>query len=159
MRSRNAFRKNKVNRWTGVSGVVDLLALYEMEKDSAIRKVYEEGLNASAKSAAESISLWKQFDNNDTKIFLSDWRILNQWWRPQFSEQDALDVARVQHDELVKLSPRRVQELSHMREPIWMSWIVTMAVDQSIVEASRTEILNMLQHFQYQKLYYSQFFP
>ena len=63
------FEKNKVNRWTGVSGVVDLLALYEMEKDPVIRKAYEEGLNASAKSAAETLSLWKKFDENKTESF------------------------------------------------------------------------------------------
>jgi hypothetical protein len=153
------FEKNKINRWTGVSGVVDLLALWEMEKDPVLRNSYEQGLNASAKSAAETLELWKQFDNNDRKQFLADWRILNQWWKPQHSEQDALDVAKIQHDELVKLSPRRVQELNYMREPIWMSWIVTMAADKTIVDANRQQILEMLAYFQYNKLYYSQFFP
>src|SRR5688500_19971898 len=46
---------------------VDLLALWEMEEDPAMRAAYEEGLNASAKSAAETISLWKKFDNDQDR--------------------------------------------------------------------------------------------
>jgi hypothetical protein len=153
------FEKNKTNRWTGVTSTVDLLALWEMENDPAMRAAYEEGLNASAKSASETISLWKKFDIAQPAAFNGDWRLLNQWWKPQHSEQDALDVAKVQNDELVKMSPRRVQELHHMREPIWMSWIVTMSRDKAFVDSHRKEMLEMLGHFQYDKLYYSQFFP
>lgn len=153
------FEANKLNRWTGVSGVVDLLVLHELEKDESVRDRYAEGLNASARSAAEGIALWKQFDNNDLKKFEGDWRLLNEWWKPQHSEQDALDVAKVQVEQLVKMSPRRVQELNYMREPIWMSWIVTMAADKSIVDTHRKEILELIGYFDYAKLYYSQFFP
>lgn len=153
------FEQNKTNRWTGVSGVVDLLALWEMENDPTYKRAYEEGLNVSAQRAAEGIGLWRRFDSRDTHFFQHDWRVLNQWWRPQHSEQDALDVAATQHSELVKASPRRVQELHYMREPIWMSWIVTMAPDQRIVNQYRAEIVKMIDTFSYDTFYYSQFFP
>ncbi|GGG86893.1 hypothetical protein GCM10007415_20670 [Parapedobacter pyrenivorans] len=153
------FEHNKTNRWTGVSGVVDLLALWEMESDPKYKRAYEEGLNSSAESAAEGISLWRRFDSGDTQFFMHDWRVLNQWWRPQHSEQDALDVAATQHSELVKISPRRVQELHYMREPIWMSWIVTMAPDQRIIDQYHAEIVAMIDTFSYDTFYYSQFFP
>ncbi|RRB01050.1 hypothetical protein [Larkinella rosea] len=146
-------------RWTGVSSTVDVRALWEMEKDPEMRKAYEEGLNASARSAASGISLWHQFDRNDQKTFLHDWRTLNQWWKPQHSEQDALDVSQTELNELVKLSPRRNQELGFVREPLWMAWIVTMAPDRKLVEQHRSEIRGALTHFRADKLYYSQFFP
>ncbi|GAB3918789.1 hypothetical protein [Larkinella terrae] len=146
-------------RWTGVSSTVDVRALWEMEKDPDMRKAYEEGLNASARSAATGITLWHQFDLNDQKPFLHDWRTLNQWWKPQHSEQDALDVSQTELNELVKLSPRRNQELGFVREPLWMSWIVTMAPDRQLVEQHRSEIRGALSHFRADKLYYSQFFP
>lgn len=146
-------------RWTGVSSTVDVRALWEMEKDPEMRKAYEDGLNASARSAASGISLWHQFDLNDQKAFLHDWRVLNQWWKPQHSEQDALAVSQTELNELVKLSPRRNQELGFVREPLWMAWIVTMAPDRNLVEQNRAEIRGALTHFRSEKLYYSQFFP
>ncbi|WP_229317611.1 hypothetical protein [Larkinella sp. C7] len=146
-------------RWTGVSSTVDVRALWEMEKDPVLRKAYEDGLNASARSAASGISLWHQFDLNDQKTFLHDWRTLNQWWKPQHSEQDALDVSQTELNELVKLSPRRNQELGFVREPLWMAWIVTMAPDRKLVDPHRAEIRGALAHFRADKLYYSQFFP
>ncbi|WP_336515036.1 hypothetical protein [Pollutibacter soli] len=153
------FEKNKVNRWTGVSGVVDLHALWEMETDPELKRIYEEGLNASAKSAAEGLKLWHQFDSNNQQKFEKNWRLLNQWWKPQRSEQDALDVADTQVKELVKMSPRRVQELHYMREPIWMSWIVTMAADKNITAQHKSEIIDMLGYFDFPQMRYSQFFP
>ncbi|MCE6991410.1 hypothetical protein [Dyadobacter sp. CY323] len=146
-------------RWTGISSTVDLRALWEMETDTTLRLAYEQGLNASARSAAVDIVRWHRLDNNDLKPFLHDWRSLNQWWKPQHSEQDALDVSQVQLTELVRLSPRRNQELGFVREPLWMSWIVTLAPDTSLVEKHRAEMLGAIGHFRYDKLYYSQFFP
>ncbi|GAB3970298.1 hypothetical protein GCM10028806_18100 [Spirosoma terrae] len=146
-------------RWTGISSTVDVRALWEMESDPAMRKAYEQGLNASARSAAKDILRWHQFDNQDTKTFLHDWRRLNQWWVPQRSEQDALDVSAKQLTELVNLSPRRNQELGFVREPLWMAWIVTLAPDAKLMKQYRDEMLGAISHFQYDTLYYSQFFP
>ncbi|WP_421829825.1 hypothetical protein [Larkinella sp.] len=146
-------------RWTGVSSTVDVRALWEMERDPVLRKAYEDGLNASARSAASGITLWHQFDHNDPKTFLHDWRTLNRWWKPQHSEQDALDVSQTELNELVKLSPRRNQELGFVREPLWMAWIVTMAPDRKLVEQHRAEIRGALANVRADKLYYSQFFP
>jgi len=146
-------------RWTGITSTVDVRALWEMETDSTLRKAYEQGLNASARSAAIDVARWHQFDNDDLKPFLHGWRSLNQWWKPQHSEQDALDVSQTQLTELNRLSPRRNQELGFVREPLWMSWIVTMAPDTTLVGKYRNEMLGAIGHFQYDRLYYSQFFP
>lgn len=89
---------------------------------------------------------------------MHDWRSLNQLWKPQHTEQDALDVSQTQLNELVRLSPRRDQELGLVREPLWMAWIVTLAPDPALVDRHRTEILGALGHYQYDRLHYSQFF-
>ncbi|WP_198174736.1 hypothetical protein [Spirosoma arboris] len=146
-------------RWTGVTSTVDVRALWEMETDPALRAAYEQGLNASARSAVVDVARWHLFDNNDRKPFLHNWRTLNQWWKPQHSEQDALDVSATQLIELVKLSPRRNQELGLVREPLWMAWIVTLAPDTTLIDPYRTEMLGAIAHFQYDRLAYSQFFP
>ena len=153
------FDKPKQYRWTGVTSTVDVRALWEMETDPAMRAAYEQGLIASARSAAADISRWHQLDHQDLKPFLHDWRSLNQLWKPQHTEQDALDVSQTQLNELVRLSPRRDQELGLVREPLWMAWIVTLAPDAALVDRHRTEILGALGHYQYDRLHYSQFFP
>lgn len=146
-------------RWTGITSTVDVRALWEMETDPTMKQAYEQGLNASARSAAVDIARWHQLDNHDLKPYLHDWRQLNQWWKPQHSEQEALDISATQLAELVKLSPRRNQELGFVREPLWMSWIVTLAPDRAFMDQYRTEMMGAIGHFQYDKLYYSQFFP
>jgi hypothetical protein len=152
------FDKPKQYRWTGVTSTVDVRALWEMETDPALRAAYEKGLNASARSAAIDIGRWHQLDHGDLKPFLSNWRTLNQWWKPQHTEQDALDVAQAQLDQLVKMSPRRDQELGLVREPLWMAWIVTLAPDRTLSEQRRDEILGAINHYRYDQLHYSQFF-
>jgi hypothetical protein len=152
------FDKPKQYRWTGVTSTVDLRALWEMEKDPALRAAYEQGLNASARSAAVDVVRWHQLDHADLKPVLQDWRVLNQWWKPQHTEQDALDVAQAQLDQLVKMSPRRDQELGLVREPLWMAWIVTLAPDRALSEQYRAEMLGAISHYRYDRLHYSQFF-
>lgn len=150
---------NKLNRWTGLTGTLALRGLWEMEKDLEMREAYAAGLNSSAISAAEGLHLWKKFDSYGEPTFLADWRKLNEWWKPQHSQQEAVDVARKQSVELTKLSPRRTQELAYMREPIWMALIIAASPDKKIVMAHKEEMLAMLGHFKYERLYYSQFFP
>ncbi len=153
------FDKPKQYRWTGVTSTVDVRALWEMEKDPAMRAAYEQGLNASARSAAIDIARWHQLDHRELQPYLQDWRKLKQWWKPQHTEQEALDVAAAQLNELVRLSPRRDQELGLVREPLWMAWIVALAPDVTLADRHRSEILGAIDHYQYEQLFYSQFFP
>lgn len=145
--------------WTGASGVIALRALWEMERDESLKAKYLEGLRRSADLAAGGIELHRQFNNADESKFLYDWRELNAWWRPQQSEAEAVEVAELESKQFGRLSPRRGLEFRFVREPLFASWIVTMCPDAQIVAAHRAAIVAALAHYQYQRLYYSQFFP
>ena len=100
-------------------GVVALRGLWEMEHDETLRAAYAEGLRASAALAAQSLPLCEKFDVDGAEIFNADWRVMNEAWKPQSSEADAVAVAiaglRVQE----RSSPRLVLEKNEMREPLF----------------------------------------
>ncbi len=145
--------------WTGVSSGAPLRGLWEMETDPVLKAAYAKGLLASAKLAAESLPLHAQLKVDAPQKFHHDWRVLNQWWRPQHSEQEAVDVAMAQVKELGKLSPQRYQEFTYVREPVFAAWVVTLCPDLAFVEQQREAIRAVLGHYKYDKLYYSQFYP
>ena len=145
--------------WTGASSVIALRGLWEMETDPGLRDAYAHGLAASAQLAAEGLALSRKFGREAKQSFLSDWRVLNEWWKPQHSEEEAVAVAMAQVKELGRLSPRRYQEFSFVREPVFASWIVTLCPDRAIIASHRDAILDTLGHYDYARLYYSQFFP
>ena len=145
--------------WTGASSVIALRGLWEMETDAGLRDAYAGGLAASAQLAAEGVELSRKFDNEARQTFLHDWRVLNEWWAPQHSEAEAVAVAMAQVKELGRLSPRRYQELSFVREPLFAAWVVTLCPDRALVASHREAILETLGHYDYGRLYYSQFFP
>jgi hypothetical protein len=85
--------------------------------------------------------------------------MLNLWWKPQSSEADAVAVAERQARELGRLSPRRAPEFNIVRESLFSAWIVTLCPERTLVEPHRAAILAAIKHFDYKRLYYSQFFP
>ncbi len=145
--------------WTGASSVIALRGLWELETDAELRAAYAQGLAASAAMAAPGVPLALKFDNASQAAFLHDWRVLNEWWQPQASEAEAVEVAERQSKELGRLSPRRYAEFVHMREPLFAAWVVTLCPDAAVVGAQREAILTTLAHYDYAKLNYSQFFP
>jgi hypothetical protein len=145
--------------WTGASSAIALRGLWEMETDPDLRNAYARGLAASAQLAAEGVALSRKFDNDARQTFLQDWRVLNEWWQPQHSEEEAVAVAMAQVKELGRLSPRRYQEFTFVREPLFAAWVVTLCPDRALVASHRDAILETLGHYDYTRLYYSQFFP
>lgn len=147
------------NSWTGSVGVASLRALWEMETDEALRKLYEEGLRNSAELAATSLPLALKYDNDNTAKFEQNWRVMNEAWKPQESEADAVAVAnaglRVQH----RHSPRLGMEKSLVREPCFAAWVVTLCPDGAVVAKHRAAIEAVICHYRYERLYLSQFFP
>lgn len=145
--------------WTGAPGVCGLRALWELETDPTRREIYARGLKASLQMAAGSLPLAEKYSNENRLAFLHDWRVFNQWWRPQHSERDAVDVAERQNKEFGRLSPRRYPEFVYVREPIFAAWVMTLCPDPSLVLPYREAIHKVLAHYRYDRLYYSQFFP
>lgn len=145
--------------WTGSEGVVCLRALWEMEDDASRREAYAEGLRNSAALSAKSLPLCENFDPNNTAHFEHNWRLMNEAWKPQYSEAETVAVAnaglRVQH----RISPRLHLEKNWVREPCFAAWVVTLCPDKAFVAQHREGILKVIQHYRYEKLYLSQFFP
>lgn len=153
------FHSKTPESWTGAPGVCALRGLWEMETAPAVKDAYMQGLRASAQLAAESLPIYREFNNEGQQPFSHDWRLLNEWWKPQHSEAEAVEVAMAQVKELGRLSPRRYQEFRFVREPLFAAWIVTLCPDRALLEQHRALISEVLAHYDYSRLYYSQFFP
>jgi hypothetical protein len=145
--------------WNFCLGVAGLRGLWELERDPALRAAYEQGLRASAAVAAESLPLALEFDNNDKRRFLLDWREINALWREQGSVREARELAMKQLALLDSLSPRRVYESRFVREPLFAAWVITLCPDQEVLRRHAPAILKGIRHYQFDRLYASQFFP
>lgn len=145
--------------WTASVPAACLRALWEMETDKELKAAYAKGLQAGAVLAMESLPLGMAFDNEDQKKFEPNWRVMNQWWKPQQNEHEAVALAQQQLREYGKLAPRRGQEVNQVREPVFAAWVVTLAPDKSILKERRAALEKLLAHYRYERLLYSQFFP
>ncbi|MES2597768.1 MAG: hypothetical protein V4662_20650 [Verrucomicrobiota bacterium] len=145
--------------WTGSEGVICLRALWEMETDAALKAVYAEGLRHSAELSAKSLALISEFDVNGTEVFNVDWRVMNEAWKPQTSELESVEVAlaglKVQH----RASPRMHIEKDYLREPCFAAWVVTLCPDREYVMSQRAAIEKVITHYDFTRVYLSQFFP
>lgn len=152
------FWYSKHHNWTSCAAVGGLRGLWELETDAAIKADFAKGLVASAKLASEWLSLAQQFDNNDTSYFEMDWRVMNKEWKEQKSETEAQKLAQTQMRSFSKLAPRRGKETAFIREPTAAAWIVTLLPDATLLNQARAEVEKVIAHYDYTKLYYSQFF-
>ncbi len=151
--------QGKRHSWTGSEGVICLRALWEMEADEARKAVYAEGLRQSAALSAQSLGLIEKFNVDGHEVFNVDWRVMNEAWRPQLSEQDAVDVAvaglRLQH----RASPRLGIEKDYLREPCFAIWVVALCPDAEVVRPHLQAILRVMTHYDLKRVHLSQFFP
>lgn len=145
--------------WTTSNCVVVMRALWEMEKDGAVRAAFGRGLEASARVAMESLPDALKFERDSRLHFDTDWRKLCATWVPQHTVAEAVTLAEAQSRELGKLAPRRGQELRWVREPAFAAWIVTLAPDRNTLKQRVADIERVLLHYPYDQLFYSQFFP
>jgi hypothetical protein len=146
--------------WTGASSGSVLRGLWELETDPVMKAEYAKGLEATARLAAEGLALHQKYAvNAPAQKFQMDWRVLNEWWRPQTSEAEAVEVAMIQVRQLGKLSPQRYQEFTFVREPAFAAWLVTLSPDSTWVEEQRESVRAVLGYYRYDQLYYSQFYP
>jgi hypothetical protein len=153
------FEHGPRHSWTASIPGACLRALWEMESDATLKAAYARGLQAGATLAMESLPIGMAFDNEDRSKFETDWRVMNQWWKPQQTEQEAVALAQMQLREFHKVAPRRSLETNKVREPAFAAWIVTLAPDKAVLDQRRAELEKLIVHFRYERLYYSQFFP
>lgn len=152
------FEYARYHTWTSCTCVASVRALWEMEKDDTIRAAYAQGLQASADLAFKSLPMAEKFDNADTSHFEMDWRVMNADWKPQQTEQEAQDLAHLQLKKFHKVAPRRSKETEFVREPTAAAWVVTLAPDTTILKSRAADVERVIAHYDYSKLYYSQFF-
>ena len=145
--------------WTSCPSAAGLRGLWELESDPVLKAAYEQGLRASATVAAESLPLALEFDNNDQREFLLDWRDLNTLWHKQNSVKEALELAHRQLRLLDSLSPRRVYEVRLMREPLFAAWVLTFCPEAEVLRRHAPAISAAVRRYHYDRLYLSQFFP
>jgi len=152
------FHYARYHSWTSCSCVAVLRSLWELEQDEATRAAFARGLQASADLALKSLPLAAKFDHNDASTFNPDWRVMNQFWRPQQTEMEAQDLAHLQLKEFLKVSPRRAKETEFIREPAAAAWVVTLAPDPAVLQSRAADVKRVIAHYDYSRLYYSQFF-
>ncbi|MBI2479543.1 MAG: hypothetical protein HYV60_13185 [Planctomycetia bacterium] len=145
--------------WTGSCSAVALRGLWEMERDESVRAAFATGLRATAALAAEGLGYRQQFANDDDARYESDWRKLNELWKPQQTEDAAAEIARLQLNALHKTSPRRTAELRHAREAAFAAWVVTLCPEREAVKRHEPDVLATLAHFRAAKLRFVSFFP
>ncbi len=149
----------RTHNWTSCAGVACLRGLWEMESDPAFRTAYAEGLAASARLAAESLTMHQEFTTKDGSTFNTDWRAsMLPLWKPQQTEQEAVDLAQAQLKAFLKVSPRRQNETAFIREPTSAAWIVSLCPDPAVVSPHREAIEWVIAAYDYRELYYSTFF-
>lgn len=152
------FEYAKYHTWTSCTCVGAVRALWEMEREENVRAEYAKGLQASADLAFKSLPMARQFDNADASHFEMNWRVMNADWKPQQTEQEAQDLAHVELKNYLKVSPRRGKETEFVREPTAATWVVTLAPDATILKQRAAEVERVIAHYDYARLYYSQFF-
>jgi hypothetical protein len=130
-----------------------------MEDDPKLRARYASGLQQSADLALQSLPIADQWNNADASHFEHNWRVMNEYWHPQSTEQEAQQLAELELRSFGKIAPRRGLETSLVREPTFAAWIVTLAPDKRILEQRAAAVEKVIASYDYAKLIYSQFFP
>lgn len=139
--------------WIYVGSQASIAALVAMEKDPAIRAKFESGLQINGQNALKALGTYKQFDNNDTKVFGNiNWREAYPNWEPQKTQTDALRVSS--NGDKTKIGQRKSYESLFMRNPLAGATIVALAADS----ANRASIEAVIRHYDYSKLNMSEFF-
>jgi hypothetical protein len=149
----------RYHSWTSCCSVGALRVLWELEKDETLRATFAQGLQASADLAFKNLSMAEKFDPHDPSVFDADWRkSMLPLWKPQTTEAEAQKLAEEQVRAFLKQSPRRGKETEFVREPTAAAWVVSLAPDKAILKERAADIERVIAHYDYTKLYYSQFF-
>ena len=150
---------SKRHNWTSASSVGGLRGLWEMEKDPEVKAAFAQGLSASAKLAAKSLTLALEYDPVTTAKFNPDWRsVMLSHWKEQTTNKDAMQIAGRQLAEFRRASPQRDRECNFVREPAAASWIVMLCPNPQTVKPHLHGVKQVICRYDYSKLYYSTFF-
>ncbi|WP_459556191.1 hypothetical protein [Lacunimicrobium album] len=144
--------------WTSCSCVWAIRELWEMETDESLRAAYSQGLQSSAELAFKNVSWASRYDNDNKAQFEMNWRMMNEYWVAQSTQKEASDLAMIELKAFNKVSPRRQMETELVREPTSAAWIVSLTPDKTFLRAHSDELKDLIRHYDYTRLYYSQYF-
>ena len=84
---------------------------------------------------------------------------MNEAWKPQNSEAEVVEVANLGLRVQSRRSPRMHIEKDLLREPCFAAWVVTLCPDRELVAQHRAAIEKVITHYDFSRVYLSQFFP
>lgn len=139
--------------WIYVGSQGSLVKLIAMEKDQTLLQHYRAGLASNAKTALASIGVHKEFNNDDTQLYGdANWREAFVPWQPQKTQEEGEKQSKVA--DKAKRGTRKHYESRCMRNPLAAAAITAMTGDGQ----GREAIEQAIRHYDYSKLYRSEFF-
>lgn len=134
--------------WIYVGSQASLAGLAAMEKKPDLRAPFLKGLAVNATNAMPNIGAFRQFDNNDTKVFgTANWRAVHKVWYPQPTQADAAKLSETGDPKLK--GERKHYEARFMRNPLAAAAIVALKGDGD----GREEIEAAIRHYDYTRLH------
>lgn len=150
--------------WIAVGAQLSLQALAQWEQDPRRVRQFREGMRLTAQLAHTTLPQWREYASHaDVPFLLENWRLLNQWWKPQETVAQAVEVAHRQMLEFSRLPQnigrmtRRTAEMHYVRDPFCAAWILAIAGDEQLRAAACIELDAALQAFDYADLNLSVF--
>lgn len=139
--------------WIYIGCQASLAGLAVMESDPKLVAYYRKGLDVNAAGALAAIDAYKQFDNNDTKVFgHADWRaVYGAAWFPQKTQADAHKLSEMA--DKAKAGERKAYERVYMRNPLAGATLIALAGHPQ----ARDAVTRVVMHYDYNKLNMSEF--
>ncbi len=146
------FDPKAASLWIYVGSQAALAALAEWEQNDSVRQRFRAGLESGKERVAPFCKECVAFDNNDRRRFgNADWRAGYPTWYVQKTPEDAVRLS--QTGDTKKLGERKKYEIKWMRNPLAAAAIIALSGGGSINE----EVANAIKHYDYARLYVSQF--
>ena len=134
--------------WIYIGCQASLAGLAAMESDPKLVASYRKGLDVNAAGALAAIEAYRQFDNNDNKVFgHADWRaVYGAAWFPQETQVDAHKLSEMA--DVAKAGERKTYERIYMRNPLAGATLIALAGHPE----ARETVARVVRHYDYSKL-------
>ena len=143
--------------WIFLGAQASLRELADTEPNAANRIRYLKGLIAGAKQAAQTLEMFREFDERTDSVFpLHDWRAqLNPLWNEQKTTEDTERLDKVQRP---LSGPRRHYEHQYVQIPLASALMIALSGDREMIARSRPVMEAAFFHYDWSRLNMSLFF-
>jgi hypothetical protein len=132
--------------------------MYLNETDSALKKLFKDSLENTARLALQSIELYKEYRPEVSINFTPEWRKMMPPHREQKNTDDARKLALEQHGNWSRACPAWSHEKRYLMQPICAAWLVALSHDDTLIDSALPEIRNAILNYDYNKIHYAAFF-